>query len=78
MVEPLIRHLNEHLERYDPYRELERRLEEGRYPVEVEGVQGGFLPLLLETLRRRSEAPSLLVVPTDQEAREIVEDLSLF
>jgi len=78
MISLLLNHLNEHLERYEPFRELEDRLSDGDFPVHVEGVQGGFLSLLLESLRRRSAEPSLLVVPTDQEAREIVEDLTLF
>jgi transcription-repair coupling factor (superfamily II helicase) len=78
MISLLFNHLNESLGQYAPYRELEERLTAGSFPVDVEGVQGGFLAMLLEHLQRRSDAPSLLVVPTEQEAREIVDDLSLF
>ena len=77
MISLLINHLDERLRQYAPYRELADRLARGAFPVEVEGVQGGFLSFLLERLERSADSPSLLVTATEQEAREIAEDLSL-
>ncbi|UCF98701.1 MAG: transcription-repair coupling factor [Spirochaetaceae bacterium] len=71
-------YLATNLESYQPWIELRRSIEEARFPVEVEGVQGGFLAYLALRLHEQIQGSTLLVVPTDQEAREIHADLHLF
>ncbi|MBN2553836.1 MAG: transcription-repair coupling factor [Spirochaetales bacterium] len=66
------------LESYPPFMELRRRIREARFPAEAEGVQGGFLAYLAARLHEQTDGSTLLVVPTDQEAREIHADLQLF
>jgi transcription-repair coupling factor (superfamily II helicase) len=58
--------------------ELRRRIREGRFPVEIEGVQGGFLSYLASRLHQQMHGSTLVVVPTEQEAREVHADLQLF
>jgi len=70
--------LSESLGSYTPFNELRRRVREERFPVEVEGVQGGFLAFLAATLAQEVQGCTLLVVPTEQEAGEIYTDLGLF
>jgi transcription-repair coupling factor (superfamily II helicase) len=70
--------LVERLESYEPFGELCRRLGEGSFPIEVEGVQGGFLGYLASRLHERIGGSTLVVVPTEQEAREVHADLQLF
>jgi transcription-repair coupling factor (superfamily II helicase) len=69
--------LRNHLESYKPFGELRRRLGQERFPIEVEGVQGGFLGYLASRLHEDSGGSTLLVVPTEQEAREVHADLQL-
>jgi len=70
--------LSERLESYEPFEQLRRRLGEGSFPIEVEGVQGGFLGYLASRLHEQVGGSTLLVVPTEQEAREVHADLQLF
>jgi len=70
--------LSKRLESHEPFRELRRRLGEARFPIDVEGVQGGFLAYLASRLHEEISGSTLLVVPTDQEAREVHADLQLF
>ena len=69
--------LSKRLESYEPFGRLSRRLGEGSFPIEVEGVQGGFLAYLAYRLHEQINGSTLLVVPTEQEAREVHADLQL-
>ncbi len=71
-------YLSESLSSYTPSNELRRRVREELFPVEVEGVQGGFIAFLAATLSREVQGCTVLVVPTEQEAGEIYADLELF
>ena len=42
--------LSKRLESHEPFRELRRRLGEARFPIDLEGVQGGFLAYLASRL----------------------------
>jgi len=70
--------LSESLASYEPFSELLGRVGEASFPIEVEGVQGGFLGYLAWRLHEQISGSTLLVVPTDQEAREVHADLQLF
>ena len=70
--------LSNHLESYEPFIELRRRLGKKSFPIDVEGVQGGFLGYLVSRLHEQIDGSTLLVVPTEQEAREVHADLQLF
>jgi len=70
--------LSKHLESHEPFGELRRRLGEECFPIEAEGVQGGFLGYLASRLHEEISGSTLIVVPTEQEAREVHADLQLF
>ena len=61
---------------HGPLREMAGRVAESRFPVEAEGLAGALLPLVAE--RVSAGCSALLVVPTEAEAREMVEDLAVF
>ena len=61
------------------FRSLLRRIREDRYPIRLHGPQGSFLALILrEMWRSWPGRPLLVVVPSDREAQDLVEDLRLF
>ena len=70
--------ISNRLESHEPFIELRRRLGQKRFPIEVQGVQGGFLGYLASRLHREITGSTLLVVPTEQEVREVHADLQLF
>jgi len=70
--------ISNRLESHEPFVELRRRLGQKRFPIEVQGVQGGFLGYLASRLHREITGSTLLVVPTEQEVREVHADLQLF
>ncbi len=70
--------ITERLRAYKPLKAIAERLAAHRFPLEIEGPTGLFLPLLLAELERYTKATSLVVVPTEQEAEALYRDLSLF
>ncbi len=76
MISLLINHLASALSQYEPLAELTRRVEGDSFPVEAEGLAGALLPLVAE--RVSAGRSCLLLVPTEAEAREMVEDLGVF
>jgi transcription-repair coupling factor (superfamily II helicase) len=76
MISLLINHLAGVLSQYEPLAELEARVGRGAFPVEAEGLAGALLPLVAE--RVSAGRSCLLIVPTEAEAGEMVEDLAVF
>ena len=76
MVSLLINHLASVLSQYQPLAALAGKVAGDAWPVEAEGLAGALLPLVAE--RVSTGCSSLLVVPTEAEAREMVEDLAVF
>src|SRR4030042_5526509 len=76
MISLLINHLASALSQYEPMRTLTGLVEAQSFPVEAEGLAGALLPLVAE--RVSSGRSCLLIVPTEAEAREMVEDLAVF
>jgi transcription-repair coupling factor (superfamily II helicase) len=76
MISLLINHLADALSQYEPLVELEARVGRGAFPVEAEGLAGALLPLVAE--RVSAGRSCLLIVPTEAEAGEMVEDLAVF
>ena len=66
------------IEDYKPYKELLDRLALEDFPIMVRGASGVFLAFILSRLSGQTNDSSLIVVPTEREADELVEDLSLF
>jgi transcription-repair coupling factor (superfamily II helicase) len=51
---------------------------EEAFPVEVEGLSGALLPFVAGSLAAQDGRSGLILVPTEAEARELVEDLAAF
>ena len=47
------------------------------FPMEITGVRGGFLPFILSSLNRYTKENSVIVVPSEQDAITLYNDLSL-
>ncbi len=69
--------LNTKLGKYPPFIELLRSFRASSFTVEVEGLEGSFLALILERLFRDSKSPFLVVTPSQSEAEALVKDLQL-
>ncbi len=78
MITLLINQLTSSLYQYNPYKELKKRFRSSEFPINIEGVQNGFLPFILSLFYQESVYPALIVVPTEQEADALVQDLKLF
>ena len=66
------------LKSYTPYKTLAHGFRGRNFPLDVAGPKGSFLALIVSRLFEQSRHPFLLVVPTEQEARHMQEDLELF
>jgi len=64
-----------------PLKELLSRLGAGPFPLDLGGIEGSFAALVVASVARRLEAasggPLLVVLPTDQEAESLANDLSI-
>ena len=78
MITLFLNEITRKLHGISEYRNLVRRVEEGRFPFTVYGPQGSFLSIVVRSLKKVSPGPLLLVVPTEAEALNLVEDLTLF
>jgi transcription-repair coupling factor (superfamily II helicase) len=70
--------LSEKLLRYSPYRELERRIIKGEFPIDASESENSFLALVLATLKGKVHKPFLVVLPGAQETSDFVSDISFF
>ncbi|MFQ3620518.1 MAG: transcription-repair coupling factor [Spirochaetales bacterium] len=61
-----------------PYRTLIEKIRQKNFPLVVQGPQGSFLALLLREVQNKISKPFLVVVPTEQEALALQEDLERF
>jgi len=66
------------LKSYRPFKDLVQRFIDGKFPVEVEGPEGPFFSLLVSELSSYTRGSSIVVLPTEQEAEAVVNDLSVF
>jgi len=78
MISELLEALERELGAHRPFAELLQRIQSGGFPVEVEGVHGGFLGVLAQRVHDAGEGPTLVVTATEQGARELLDDLRLF
>ncbi|MDR1317803.1 MAG: transcription-repair coupling factor [Spirochaetales bacterium] len=60
------------------YKALRRRMEEGRFPLNVYGPEGSFCALLVKTVFSQRGGPLCIITSTEQEAEDLVADLRLF
>lgn len=70
--------LNKKLGPTREFAELLRSFRQPEIDVELVGAEGFFFAILLEQLFRFSKSPFLIVTPTEQEAENLVRDISLF
>jgi len=77
MISLLINQVSSHFNEYEPFQRLKEQLKKEFFPIDLEGPQGGFLSILLANLIQETGSCSLVVVPSEQEAENLVQDLSL-
>ncbi len=69
--------LNKQLGTHPSYTALLRAFRSNDFSIEVEGAEGALFAFLLERLFRNAKSPFLVVTPTEQEAKAVVDDLFL-
>ena len=62
---------------YLPYKKLLKHFLNGEYPISVEGPDGFFLAILIDSLKKYHKGEFLIVLPTEKEAKELYRDLYL-
>ncbi len=77
MISLLINQISSEFKEYEPFQRLREQLKKECFPVDLEGPQGGFLSILLANIMQGTGSCSLVVVPSEQEAENLVQDLSL-
>lgn len=77
MISLLINQISSQFNKYEPFQRLREQLKKGCFPVDLEGPQGGFLSIISANIMQETGSCSLVVVPSEQEAENLVQDLSL-
>ena len=57
---------------------LSENFSKRRFPITIFGPQGSFLALILKELKRIKNSSAIIIVPTEVEAINLVEDLRIF
>ncbi len=66
------------LKTYRPYRDLMHNYSGRAFPLDIYGLQGSFLAFLISRMAGQIRHPLVVVVPTEQEAQQLIDDLTLF
>jgi transcription-repair coupling factor (superfamily II helicase) len=77
MITLFLNQLNDLLKAYRAKNDLFEQIRSDRFPVVLEGPEGFFLAYLIESFFREQKSTILVVTPTEQEASQLVGDLSL-
>ena len=78
MITLLINQLHALFRKYPPFLQALGKVRKGQWPVALEGVQGGLLAFMAEEIQQPLRSSHLIVLPTEQEAAAVAQDLSLF
>ncbi|MBN1697473.1 MAG: transcription-repair coupling factor [Spirochaetales bacterium] len=75
MITLCINEILEKLKGYQPFSHLINSFRTGKLPVSVFGIQDGLLPFIVSEIHSHAKAPSLVLVSTEKEAEDVMEDL---
>ncbi|WP_455382244.1 transcription-repair coupling factor [Salinispira pacifica] len=78
MITLFYNRITESLKSYRPYKELMHLYTSRSFPLDIYGPHGSFLALIMARMASQTMHPMLIVVPTEQEAEQLIEDLRLF
>ncbi len=70
--------LDQHFSQNEGYQELLERMNTGSYPLHLSGLRGNYLAALITRLQGLKRGRSLIVCPSENQARELMMDLELF
>ena len=77
MITLFINYLDSILIEYPPYKKILDGLIKGKFPIKIEGADGFFRTYLTEKLASLSRGSTLIVTPTEKEARITLKDLQI-
>ncbi len=75
MITLFINYLDSILNKYQPYKKTLDSLIKGNFPIKIEGADGFFRTYLTEKLASLSRCSTIVVTPTEKEARIVLKDL---
>ena len=64
--------------RHTAFRELEKKIGDGVFPIDLAEAENSFLALVVAALRKKTGKPFFIVLPTDHEAEDFSTDLGFF
>jgi transcription-repair coupling factor (superfamily II helicase) len=78
MITLFLKSIIHRFKKYKPYKDILGKFIDKTFPVFIEGPERASLALLISQLQQAVNETSVVVVPTEKEAEELVGDLSLF
>ncbi|RKX82044.1 MAG: hypothetical protein DRP57_10765, partial [Spirochaetes bacterium] len=60
------------------WKEIRKKLRENQYPIVVQGPKGSFTSILISEISKKLKKPAIIITPTEQEAENLFQDLSLW
>jgi transcription-repair coupling factor (superfamily II helicase) len=78
MITLLINQLRSLFRAYPPWLQTLKQVHEQQWPLALEGVQAGLLAFLSAEIQQSLSGSHLIVLPSEQEAAALAQDLSLF
>jgi transcription-repair coupling factor (superfamily II helicase) len=78
MITLFLNDITKKINAHKNFQDLSRRFAAKQFPLTVYGPQGSFLALIIRELIKKTAVRALIVLPTETEAINLVEDLRLF
>jgi len=78
MISLFLKDLKQTLSSSYSYKEVMKRFNQQDYPIHIEGSRGVHYAAMLTEMNRLTRGPSLVITPSEQDANDLIRDLSLF
>ncbi|MDA3850864.1 MAG: transcription-repair coupling factor [Spirochaetaceae bacterium] len=78
MISLFLKELKDRLSSSRSYKAVLQAFQNQQYPIHISGSRGLHYAAMVADLNRYSRGPSLIITASDQEAQELLQDLSLF
>lgn len=66
------------LKSYNPYKDILLKVQKNSYPLNISGIQQGLSPFIIESVYKKIKGTSLVILPSENEAENLYQDLKLF
>lgn len=78
MITLFLKNIIGRFRKYSPFRKIIKHCNANSFPLHIQGPEGPSLAFVVSQIQELTGETSLIVVPTEQDAENLVRDLSLF